>query len=629
MNPLLAEPRVASPAGAAPAPGAGASGVVPAAAGVPAGLPRPVGTHGQRLGVGELLAALVEDGLLDPAQARTETDYARLSQARRHALVAIAERKLPASGAPSRVLDLDMLCGWLARRVGLDHVRIDPLKVDFARIAEVMSSTYAARFGILPLEVRPGEVVVATSEPNLDEWVDELAPVLRKRIVRVFASPTDIARYVVEFYSLARSVRGANKHGATANAHTSSFEQLVELGRAGKTFDANDQHVVTIVDWLWQYAFEQRASDIHLEPRRELGVVRFRIDGVLHNVYQVPPAVMSAMTSRIKLLGRMDVVEKRRPQDGRIKTRTGDGREVELRLATLPTVFGEKLVMRIFDPDVLARGFAELGFAGDDLARWNDMTGRPNGIVLVTGPTGSGKTTTLYSTLRQLATEEVNVCTVEDPIEMVEPTFNQMQVQSGIDVGFAEGIRALMRQDPDIIMVGEIRDLATAEMAIQAALTGHLVLSTLHTNDAPSAITRMLDLGVPAFLLNATLLGVMAQRLVRTLCPHCKTPHEAPPQDTWDAMIRPFRAPRPERTWRAVGCLECRNTGYRGRAGLYEILTMTDAIRALVTEQPDLVGLRRRAMRDGMRPLRLSGATKVAAGLTTIEEVLRNAPPPG
>jgi general secretion pathway protein E len=338
---------------------------------------------------------------------------------------------------------------------------------------------------------------------------------------------------------------------------------------------------------------------------------------------------MSAMTSRIKLLGRMDVVEKRRPQDGRIKTRTGDGREVELRLATLPTVFGEKLVMRVFDPDVLLRGFAELGFSGEDLARWNEMTGRPNGIVLVTGPTGSGKTTTLYSTLRQLATEEVNVCTVEDPIEMVEPAFNQMQVQAGIDVGFAEGIRALMRQDPDIIMVGEIRDLATAEMAIQAALTGHLVLSTLHTNDAPSAITRMLDLGVPAFLLNATLLGVMAQRLVRTLCPHCKAPHEAPPQDTWEAMIRPFRAPRPERAWRAVGCLECRNTGYRGRAGLYEILTMTDAIRGLVTEQPDLVAIRQRAMRDGMRPLRLSGATKVAAGLTTIEEVLRNAPPPG
>ena len=621
MKPLLADPPAPPAAGGAPVSSAPVHRSAEAAV-------RPVGARGRRLAADELLAALVEDGMLDAGQARTETGYARLSQARRHALVAVAERRLKSAAPPHRVLDLDTLCDWLARRSGLEYVRIDPLKVDFARVAEVMSSSYAARYGILPLEVRPSEVVVATSEPNLDEWVEELSPVLRKRIVRVFANPDDVSRYVVEFYSLARSVRGASRQGA-ANAHTNSFEQLVELGRAGKTFDANDQHVVTIVDWLWQYAFDQRASDIHLEPRRELGVVRFRIDGVLHNVYQVPPAVLSAMTSRIKLLGRMDVVEKRRPQDGRIKTRTGDAREIELRLSTLPTVFGEKLVMRVFDPEVLVRGFPELGFSDEDLARWTEMTARPNGIVLVTGPTGSGKTTTLYSTLRQLATEEVNVCTVEDPIEMVEPAFNQMQVQTGLDVGFAEGIRALMRQDPDIIMVGEIRDLATAEMAIQAALTGHLVLSTLHTNDAPSAITRMLDLGVPAFLLNATLLGVMAQRLVRTLCPHCKAPHEAPPDDTWEAMIQPYRARRPERTWRAVGCLECRNTGYRGRAGLYEILTMTDGVRSLVSDRPDLTRIRQRAMRDGMKPLRLSGAMKVAEGRTTIEEVLRNAPPPG
>jgi general secretion pathway protein E len=474
--------------------------------------------------------------------------------------------------------------------------------------------------------VRGAEVVVATSEPMLDEWVAELSSLLRKRIVRVIANPSDVARYTVEFYSLARSVRGANRSGG-GNAHSSGFEQLVELGRSGRSLDANDQHVVTIVDWLWQYAFEQRASDIHLEPRRELGVIRFRIDGVLHNVYQVPPAVLSAMTSRVKLLGRMDVVEKRRPQDGRIKTRSADGSEIELRLSTLPTVFGEKLVMRVFDPDVLVKDFVQLGFSSEDLQRWHAMTRRPNGIVLVTGPTGSGKTTTLYSTLRQLATEEVNVCTVEDPIEMVEPAFNQMQVQQGIDLGFAEGIRALMRQDPDILMVGEIRDLATAEMAIQAALTGHLVLSTLHTNDSASAITRLLDLGVAPFLLNATLIGVMAQRLVRLLCPHCKQPHPDLPGDAWSGLIRPFRAGRPSGAYRAVGCLECRNTGYRGRAGLYELLTMSEATRALVDEKPDLGRIRRCAMQEGMKPLRLAGAAKVAAGETTIEEVLRNAPP--
>jgi general secretion pathway protein E len=586
---------------------------------------RPIGARGRRLGIEDVLAALHEDGLINAEQMQTQTGYARLTQARRHALVAIAERRLRSALAPHRELDLEALTAWLAERSGLEHVHIDPLKVDFAKVADVMSSSYATRFDILPLEVRTGEVVIATCEPMHDEWVDELSALLRKRIVRVVANPVDIARFIVEFYSLARSVRGANK--GNGNAHTSSFEQLVELGRSGRNLDANDQHVITIVDWLWQYAFDQRASDIHLEPRRELGVVRFRIDGVLHNVYQVPPAVLSAMTSRIKLLGRMDVVEKRRPQDGRIKTRTAEGREIELRLSTLPTVFGEKMVMRIFDPEVLVKGFSELGFSEEDLSHWDEMTRRPNGIILVTGPTGSGKTTTLYSTLRQLANEEVNVCTVEDPIEMVEPAFNQMQVNNGIDLGFTDGIRALMRQDPDIIMIGEIRDLQTAEMAIQAALTGHLVLSTLHTNDSASAVTRMLDLGVAPFLLNATLIGVMAQRLVRTLCPHCKAPHDTLPEDAWEGMIKPFRARRPSSAWRAVGCLECRNTGYRGRAGLYEILTMSDGIRALVDERPDLGRIRQKAMRDGMKPLRLAGAMKVAAGQTTIEEVLRNAPP--
>jgi general secretion pathway protein E len=383
------------------------------------------------------------------------------------------------------------------------------------------------------------------------------------------------------------------------------------------------------VDWLWQYAFEQRASDIHIEPRRDMGVVRFRIDGVLHQVYQMPMSVMTAVTSRIKILGRMDVVEKRRPQDGRIKTRLASGKEVELRLSTLPTAFGEKLVMRIFDPDVLVRNMVELGFSESDQNRWQGITSQPHGIILVTGPTGSGKTTTLYSTLRQLATPEVNVCTIEDPIEMVEPVFNQMQVHQAIDLSFAEGVRALMRQDPDIIMVGEIRDLETAEMAIQAALTGHLVLSTLHTNDAPSAITRLLDLGVPAYLLNATLLGIMAQRLVRVLCPHCKTGHGATPeeQSLWEALVAPWKAPCPPRFHEATGCLECRMTGYLGRVGLYEILLMSPEIRRAVTTSTDPARVRELAMREGMRLLRLSGAQKVALGQTTLAEVFKVAPP--
>jgi general secretion pathway protein E len=383
------------------------------------------------------------------------------------------------------------------------------------------------------------------------------------------------------------------------------------------------------VDWLWQYAFEQRASDIHIEPRRELGIVRFRIDGVLHQVYQIPMAVMAAMTSRIKLLGRMDVIEKRRPQDGRIKTRTAGGQEVELRLSTLPTAFGEKLVMRIFDPEVLVRDFAELGFGEEDKVRWQSMTSQPNGIILVTGPTGSGKTTTLYSTLKQLATPEVNVCTIEDPIEMVEQSFNQMQVSQNIDLGFADGVRALMRQDPDIIMIGEIRDGETADMAIQAALTGHLVLSTLHTNDAPSAISRLLDLGMAPYLINATMLGVMAQRLVRTLCPHCKKPVDLRREDEeiWDSLVAPWKSKRPAQIYQPVGCLECRMTGYMGRMGLYELLLMSPEVKKLVTTTTDVAKVREQAYREGMKPLRISGAMKVAAGLTTLEEVIKVAPP--
>ncbi len=402
---------------------------------------------------------------------------------------------------------------------------------------------------------------------------------------------------------------------------TINLEQLVELGRTGK-LDANDRYVVNIVDWLLQYAFDQRASDIHLEPRRDTSDVRFRIDGVLHAVYQLPTVVMAAVISRLKVLGRMDVAEKRRPQDGRVKTKAPSGGEVELRLSTLPTVFGEKLVMRIFDPEVTIRTFDELGLSASEQVKWRQMVGKPHGIILVTGPTGSGKTTTLYSTLKQLARPEVNVCTIEDPIEMVEPRFNQMQVHPAIGLDFASGLRTLLRQDPDIIMVGEIRDLETADIAIQAALTGHLVFSTLHTNDAASAIVRLLDIGAPHFLIKATVLGVVAQRLIRTLCPQCK--EQIPvDEDLWRSLVHPWKLASPEHIYRPKGCLECRETGYLGRVGIYEILTMTPSMRQKVSKEADLAKIREQGIREGMLPLRICGAQKVCAGLTTIEEVLR------
>jgi general secretion pathway protein E len=459
------------------------------------------------------------------------------------------------------------------------------------------------------------------------EWEDQIRQVLRLEVKRVLANPLDIQSYLVEFYNLARSIKGATAKDKGAISDIANFEQLVQLGRSGK-LDANDQHIVHICDWLFNYAFQERASDIHLEPRREVSNVRFRIDGALHQVYQIPTPVMAAMVSRIKILGRMDVVEKRRPQDGRLKTVTPDADEVELRLSTMPTAFGEKLVMRIFNPENLVKNYKELGFTEDDERKWSQMVANPHGIILVTGPTGSGKTTTLYSTLKQLAEPDVNVCSVEDPIEMVEPAFNQMQVQPSIGVDFASGIRTLMRQDPDIIMVGEIRDLATAEMAIQAALTGHLVLSTLHTNDAPSAITRLLDLEAPSYLLQSTILGVMAQRLLRTLCPNCKEPHELD-DSSWEHLVSPWKAAKPKgSTYVAKGCLDCRMTGYMGRVGIYETMVMTPELRKAITPETDLAALQDKAYQGGMRPLRIAGATKVALGLTTVEEVLQTAPPP-
>ncbi|PNG13511.1 GspE/PulE family protein [Stutzerimonas stutzeri] len=577
------------------------------------------------LDLNDLLRELVAQGRL-PQDAAEQCMALRrsASNAQQHPLEFIAAQQLDDLARPGKKLDLETLTVWLAEQAGQPYLRIDPLKINVAAVTPLMSYAFAQRHKILAVAVDSSAVTIASSQPFVKSWEANLTHVLKRPIKRVVANPVDLQRFTVEFYRLAKSVSGATATDQKVSG-AGNFEQLLNLGASDQEPDANDSHIINIVDWLFQYAFDQRASDIHIEPRREQGTVRFRIDGVLHNVYQFPPQVAMAVVSRLKTLGRMNVAEKRKPQDGRVKTKTPDGGEVELRLSTLPTAFGEKMVMRIFDPEVLLKGFDQLGFSAEDLRRWQSMTGQPNGIILVTGPTGSGKTTTLYTTLKQLATPEVNVCTIEDPIEMIEGAFNQMQVQHNIDLTFASGVRALMRQDPDIIMVGEIRDLETAEMAIQAALTGHLVLSTLHTNDAPSAITRLLELGVPHYLLRATLLGVMAQRLVRTLCPHCKAPVQLDADD-WQALTKPWNAPLPGNAQQAVGCIECRDTGYRGRAGVYEIMLLNDAIKPLITADTDLIALRRQAFKDGMHSLRLSGAQKIAAGLTTLEEVLRVTP---
>ncbi|PAA29255.1 type II secretion system protein E [Pseudomonas fragi] len=581
-------------------------------------------SHDRWLDLDTLLSALLGQNRISQRCAEQALRRSHEAPAALHPLVFLAQQQFCDDGRDGKLLDLETLTAWLANHAGQPYLRLDPLKVDAATVTGAMSLAFAQRHGIIAVAADASAITIASAQPWVSSWEADLRHSLKRPIRRVIANPLEIQRLSVEFFQLAKSVTGAALNDQKTSP-LANFEQLLTLGTGDREPDANDAHIVNIVDWLFQYAFEQRASDIHLEPRREKAGVRFRIDGVLHDVYQFPPQVAVAVVSRLKSLGRMNVAEKRKPQDGRIKTRLPQGAEVELRLATLPTAFGEKMVMRIFDPQVLLKSFDQLGLSPEDRQRWQQMTTRANGIVLITGPTGSGKTSTLYATLKQLATPQVNLCTLEDPIEMIEPAFNQMQVQPGIDLTFANGVRALLRQDPDIIMLGEIRDLETAEVAIQAALTGHLVLSTLHTNDAPSAISRLLELGVAPYLIKATLLGVMAQRLVRTLCPDCKAAQPLSP-DAWSGFAPGWAHATPITVYRPVGCTQCRASGYHGRVGVCEIMVLSEQLKALIGPQTDLTAIRQLASAQGMLSLRLAAAHKVASAATSLEEALRVTP---
>lgn len=571
------------------------------------------------------LEQLLKDGrITERDKLLIQTTHRQKDQLKWHPIQWIAQFNLKDQQSPDKVLNSTRLSQWLAEKSGLAFYVIDPLKADVGKLTSVMSQEFALRNKILAVGITADSVLIGTDQPFMTDWLVNLERSLSpKKIERVILNPEQLHRYLVEYYQVSRAVNSSQNSGSY-DRENKGVEALLQLGDT-QTPDANDQHIVKLVDWVLQFAFEQGASDIHLEPRKDTGKVRFRIDGVLHTIYNMPANTLTAVIARIKILGRLNVAEKRKPQDGRLKTRTPKGQETELRLSTLPTAFGEKMVMRIFDPEVLVRSFQQLGFEGRLLNDWNTLTQHSHGIILVTGPTGSGKTTTLYSSLKQLATEQVNVCTIEDPIEMLEPSFNQMQVNPAIELGFADGVRALMRQDPDIIMVGEVRDQDTANMAIQAALTGHLVLSTLHTNDAPSSLTRLHDLGVQPFLTVTTILGVLAQRLVRKLCPHCKVQTQINEQE-WEHLTFDYIMDMPETVYCAVGCEACRNTGYKGRVGIYEFMPVSTEVKHLISAHATLNELRAQTKKEGVEPLRIAGARKVIEGVTTLEEVLRVVP---
>ncbi len=518
-----------------------------------------------------------------------------------------------------RIVGEEDVARAIARDAGLEYVRIDTLSLNADLIEAGMSRPFARRHRMIPLEMADGKLRVACANPFDIEGVDSFRRLSERDLVLVVASEPDILKAINEFYGLRHSVKRAEKD-LTAGIDLGNLEQLVRL-KSENEIESSDQHVVNAVEYMLQHSYDTRASDIHLEPKRDFSLVRFRIDGVLHDIQTVPKVVHNAVVSRIKTVSRLDIAERRRPQDGRAKT-VRDDSEIELRISTLPVAFGEKLVVRIFDPEVLIQDLDGLGFEPDELATFNDFITQPHGIVLVTGPTGSGKTTTLYSALKTIANREQNITTVEDPIEMVYEDFNQMAVQPKVGITFANAMRHILRQDPDVIMVGEIRDTETATYATQAALTGHLVFSTLHTNDAASSISRLVDLGIEPFLISSTLIGSMAQRLVRQICPKCIAERHLSESEVASLRLA-VPAGKHVRVRQGEGCFDCRETGYHGRSGIFEILPVDDAIKQLIVTGADTPRIKREAIKNGMRTLRQSALRKLADGTTTIEEVLR------
>jgi general secretion pathway protein E len=524
-----------------------------------------------------------------------------------------------ASGSGTRVDDF-LLARLIAEDARLKFFKIDPLKLDLEMIEAKISRPFAKKHRMTPVAVRDGKLIVAVVNPFDTVALDTYHQMVKQEIEVVVASESDIMGVITEQYGFRASVTKAGRDLGRGAIDLSNLEQYVKL-KSGNEIETSDAHIVNAVDFLLQHAYDSRASDIHVEPKRESAMIRFRIDGVLHEIQRVPKLVNLAITSRIKTMCRMDIAERRRPQDGRIKTER-EGKEVELRVSTLPTAFGEKLVMRIFDPDVLLRDLSGLGFYDDELKMFADWIKRPHGIILVTGPTGSGKTVTLYSALKSLASPEINITTIEDPIEMVWDEFNQTSVQTKIGITFPSALRTILRQDPDIIMVGEIRDEETAQNAVQAALTGHLVFSSLHTNDSATSVTRLIDLGIQPFLISSTLVGTMAQRLMRRICEDCKRNR---PLSVEEAGMLNLQAPPGKRiiVKEGAGCIRCRNTGYFGRTGIFEILPIDNAIRDLIDRSEDFLKIKEMAVKRGMRTLRQSALRKLAEGVTSFEEVVR------
>ena len=607
----------------------------PAASAGPASLePRPP------LTLAELLELLGEAGLLTGTQAkdvesRSTTLHSRVlkervgsvrSQAAARYEVTAAEIVGAAAFAhphkQHRKLDEDAIAECIASVADLPYQKLDPLRLDNDLITKTFSRPFVSRHVVIPIEHDGERLLLALADPFDSTLRETLENLVQQPLGYTVTAKKDILAIIDRVYGLRRSITSAESELRGTNAQ-SALVELVELRSSQELAEVSDEHVIAAVDYVLNYAFEQRASDIHIEPRQLDAVVRFRIDGILHDIETFPVTVQAAIASRIKVMAKMDIAERRRPQDGRIKTQYAD-KQVELRVSSMPTAFGEKVVVRILDPGVLLAELQDLGFYPHERETFEQWITSPSGLILVTGPTGSGKTTTLYSTLRYLSGPEINITTVEDPIEMVDSRFVQVQVQRTIDVTFAFALRSILRQDPDIIMVGEIRDGETAQMAVQAALTGHLVFSTVHTRDAAGAVTRLVELGVERFLLSSVVRGVLAQRLLRRICPHCSVDGHLTPDQVHALGIK-VPVERRERLgvrW-GEGCVECRHTGLFGRTGVFEMLDVGRRIKDLIKKGEDANEIARAAKVEGMEVLRESAMRRLAEGLIPYEEVVR------
>ncbi|MCP4913616.1 MAG: type II/IV secretion system protein [Oligoflexia bacterium] len=540
---------------------------------------------------------------------------------KKHPLVILYEHNIKDRRNPEITLDLEGITKVYATFIQMDYFHIDSLKIEIDKVTKILPKAYVKRLGVLPVAVDNETVTFATCEPFWLDWIGDVERSTKKKVKLVISSPTAISTAMEDFYTVQKAIKNLGKNmGVDGDGRRADIDKL--LGQGNSLVNSRDESGVSgVVDWLFQFAYDERATDIHLEPKSGQGIVRFRVDGRLRTVYKIDGEIFLSVLSRLKILADMKVDEKRRPQDGRIKRQLDEDRLIEIRSSTIPTHYGEKLVMRIFDPKMADSNLQSVGFEGKDLEVWKNLISQSYGMVLVTGPTGSGKSTTLHATLKEIAKPEVNVCTAEDPVEIINDDFNQMQINSEIDLNFAQAIKSFMRQDPDVIMVGEIRDKETSEMAIQASLTGHMVFSTLHTNDALSTITRLIDLGVPPHLINASLKGLLAQRLVRVLCPYCKK--KVPTSEhLWKTLCSPYKMKMPEYTYEPVGCTDCKDTGYKGRQSIYELVLMNDALRGVINKSVEITDLIK-VMQGKYTPMNIFGAKKVIGGITDINEVLR------